>query len=278
MAGFQVIIYGRFVGDHRGFEHPISFSLLALIFIPFFWYTTAIMVSRLREVSDKPQPSVFATKPPAPPDNLLGPIPTYKPEANPKSISELASSHSSNKTHSPIPIPGKQEPSSPGRGVSIGGGITAGSCSNVQVGGNSNQAQTNCGPVERHVTEAQKTAIISALSEKHVRVTFGAIINVPDAQQFAFELCSAFKSAGVPTNCDITPMMSHGTPWVGFKVAYRGPEAREGEMVDTPHDSPAGIVLNALVSAANLKRGVVDREPNFEDGLVLVTIGSPPPP
>ena len=41
----------------------------------------------------------------------------------------------------------------------VGGSVTTGDCSNVQIGGTGNQATTNCVPPDRHLTQAQFDAI-----------------------------------------------------------------------------------------------------------------------
>jgi len=47
----------------------------------------------------------------------------------------------------------------------VGGGVTTGPCSNVQIGGSGNEATTNCLPPERHLTDAQKTVLSNLADE-----------------------------------------------------------------------------------------------------------------
>jgi len=167
---------------------------------------------------------------------------------------------------------------SPG-GIGNVGGITAGPCSNVQVGGSGNQAQTNCGPIERHLTEAQKNSLILALIGKPLKLTFGALVNVPDSQQFAIELCEALKEPKVSDNCNIAPMMSNGSPWVGFKFTYKGDAAPYiGAPVSVPKNSPAGNVIGAFIAAGlgvSESSLVLDPEPNLAEDSVVIVVGQP---
>jgi hypothetical protein len=164
-----------------------------------------------------------------------------------------------------------------GAGAGSVAGVTTGPCSNVQVGGFGNSATTNCGPIERHLTPSQKATFVTALKDKQVSVTFNALVNVPDAQQFAFELCAAAKEAIPATDCnDIRLVMERGgTPWVGVKFAFKGEVGREGVPISVADDSPVGIIEGAFV-AANITRGVGHPDPHMKDDAVTVIVGSPP--
>jgi hypothetical protein len=118
-------------------------------------------------------------------------------------------------------------------------------CGVFQNGGSNNNASPNCGPPERHLTDKQKKAISDALKGKQIVVHVGYMVNVPDALDYANELCDAIKEGIPATNCsDVWAMVQEkrGAPWVGFSFDYKGDSVPQGEALSISLDSPVGIL------------------------------------
>jgi hypothetical protein len=95
------------------------------------------------------------------PDTTQPQIPAIKPVEIPAKPTPAASAR---RKPPSIPTQIPVDPSQGTGGGTVGGGITAGPCSNIQVGGNGNQAQTNCGPIDRHLSVDQRGAIKNAIA------------------------------------------------------------------------------------------------------------------
>jgi hypothetical protein len=74
------------------------------------------------------------------------------------------------------------------------GNITTGPCSNVQIGGSSNQAQTNCVPEMRRLTDQEK-AQLSSLANTPVDLIVWANGGDKKAWDLGQDICSALRSA-----------------------------------------------------------------------------------
>lgn len=110
-----------------------------------------------------------------------------------------AASHPQSSGQPSAPAPAQSEQHGKGSG-SVGGSITTGPCSNVQVGGNGNQASVNCGALSR-VTVGKKADKFKAA----LVGTQGMVFIFPDGTDqdvvpLAKQLCDFF-SASWAVNC-----------------------------------------------------------------------------
>jgi hypothetical protein len=80
----------------------------------------------------------------------------------------------------------------------VGGSVTAGPCSNVQIGGTGNQANTNCLPPSRHVSPKQAEDLKRCLSSYQGQaIELWTAPNQREVSTFGNELEAAFKGSGV---------------------------------------------------------------------------------
>jgi hypothetical protein len=101
------------------------------------------------------------------------------------------------KTPKPTPQPPSVKVDQHGNGNgAVGGNITTAPCSNVQIGGNNNQATVNCAPAERHLTDDQKAKLASLLKAESPQEFY--FLCAPDAEStyFANEILSVLESVG----------------------------------------------------------------------------------
>lgn len=180
------------------------------------------------------------------------------------------------------PTPIQAQPSSQtatGQNGAAVGSLSQGDCGVAQIGGSGNVAAPNCAPPERHLTHEQSKAISDALRGKQIIVHVGYIMNAPDAQDYATELCDAIKGGVPATDCsEVWAMVSEkrSLPWYGFNITYKGDPVPEGQIVSHPPDSPVGILISAML-AAGLNRGVIHADPTMKDNEVTLIVGRPPP-
>jgi hypothetical protein len=158
------------------------------------------------------------------------------------------------------------------------GPIQVGPCGVFQNGGSNNSASTNCGTVERHLTEEQKKAIGRYFSGKSIKVTFGYQVNVPDAMDYASDWCDAVREGIPTTDCrEVRGMMSAGggTPWYGLEVIYKGEPLPE----NGPRSVDDKSVLGVMIGAINMvEKGIPTghADPNMKDNEVILLIGRVP--
>jgi hypothetical protein len=151
----------------------------------------------------------------------------------------------------------------PGSALSVGqqGGITAGTI--------------NMQPPQRHLTEAEKSAIASAVQGKPCKINrIGYIINVEDAQNYAAELRDAFGSGGCNVPTYLVPMVNtSGQMPPGIEVQYHVEGTHnQGDRVYVPPNTIQGFVVAALDSA---KLGCrVGGDSSIPDGDVYLLIGA----
>ena len=77
----------------------------------------------------------------------------------------------------------------------VGGSITTGPCSNVQIGGSGNQAQTNCVPQARRLSDQEK-AELASLSNTPLDLIVWAHGDDKNAWNLGQDICLALRSAG----------------------------------------------------------------------------------
>jgi hypothetical protein len=77
----------------------------------------------------------------------------------------------------------------------VGGSITTGPCSNVQIGGSGNQAQTNCVPQARRLSDQEK-AELASLSNTPLDLIVWAHGDDKNAWNLGQDICFALRSAG----------------------------------------------------------------------------------
>ena len=144
------------------------------------------------------------------------------------------------------------------------GGITAGT--------------VNIAPPNRHLTAEQKTAIVFALQGKPCAIaSMGALSNVEDAQNYAFEILDAFKAAGCTVPGTVRLMMTEGKTWTGITVRYHSDtEHVSGDKVYVSPSSPEGLIVGALDSA-RLGNVMVGTGPNMTKDTVDVEVGGRTP-
>ena len=131
-----------------------------------------------------------------------------------------------------------------------------GDCQQNIIGGSNNT--NNCVPPERHLTSSQRDNLVKSLQGKKVVVEFGTLYNVPDGQQYAFELCSAIQQAIPSTVCNnIDPYVPQpGHPWSGLNIVFKQNHSHRALRLSLPPDTPGGMIVLAFVSAGiNQGRG-----------------------
>ncbi len=79
--------------------------------------------------------------------------------------------------------------------VQVGGGVTAGPCSNVQIGGTGNQATTNCLPPQRHLSSEFIADVSKCLSRRPGTVSILAVVDNVEARTYAQDWYSMFGNA-----------------------------------------------------------------------------------
>jgi hypothetical protein len=164
----------------------------------------------------------------------------------------------------PVPPPISQV-CAPGASCAISngqqGGITAGA---VNVG---NQA--------RQITTENTEALTSGLKNFNQKITLAVEIGTWDGMQFASQLRSALRAAGVSVDETIPwkgILPIGGPPMYGVQIGFHGEEKPLGTPIYYAADSQLGILRLAL-EAAHIKVTHVNSDPNLPDDTMLVCIG-----
>jgi hypothetical protein len=76
----------------------------------------------------------------------------------------------------------------------VGGNVTQGPCSNLQIGGRGNQSAANCLPVQRHLSDSEKACLVTLAGSLSIPIS----VRVPTNgdQDFAVEISRVFQSKG----------------------------------------------------------------------------------
>ena len=144
--------------------------------------------------------------------------------------------------------------------------------------------QNNFGPKARHLTDDQKTALLANLQGKVIVMHFGYLSDVPDAHDYAVELCNAVRAAISSTTCegdtDIWAMANEsGASDVGIQVSYKGdpiPAGRGQTKVAHSFDSPIGAVIKAF-AAAGIDNLTGHPTPTLREDEITVVVGAVQP-
>lgn len=177
------------------------------------------------------------------------------------------------KTPKPKPPQVKIVQHGTGNGV-VGGNVTQGPCSTLQIGGTGNTATTNCGPQlppERTLRPGDETALVSALSQHQGKVTIGALGTDSSSEpyKFAQKLQHVFHAAGWTfVEQGIAPSFS-SQAWTGITVEAEGNPK-------TPIPASTVFVIRAL-QGAHIKPIRPIAHPEFtDDTFVLIVVGNTP--
>jgi hypothetical protein len=133
------------------------------------------------------------------------------------------------------------------------GTLNQGPGSIVQFGHDNTATVNNFAPPERHLTAEQKKAIVDSLQGKTCKLWWVlALLNAPDAQQFASEIKDAFKDAGceIPA-IGVQPAVNPSGTWHGIEIDLNdGIQHGQNEpAVNLDYSKPYGIVIRALQAA-----------------------------
>ncbi len=139
------------------------------------------------------------------------------------------------------------------------GGITAG--------------QINIVPAERHLTPLQKAVIADFVRGKQCKINMlRALINVPDAQNYALEIAKAFRDGGcdAPKECNLGTIP--GGARHGIEVTFHDDAIhRDGEKVFVHNGTPEGVITGAFDHA----KIPIFVNTTGEKGIVSLLIGAP---
>jgi hypothetical protein len=130
---------------------------------------------------DKPTPSSTVAQPTIPSEPQAA-----QSEAKAQENSQLESAHQQGGTKKKGKIATQH---GAGSGA-VGGNISQGPCSNLQIGGSNNQATANCGPMNRSLTAQQMAALGHLTIPSSVKLLI-ATSDDSDSQTYAYEVYSA---------------------------------------------------------------------------------------
>jgi hypothetical protein len=177
------------------------------------------------------------------------------------------------KTISAAPKKPKSATSSPpaqtatgGNTGQVGGGVTIGPCSNVQIGGSGNEARTNCLPPERHLTDAQKAALSNLANElpsdmgPHLSVL---AIHAPEPVAYGTEIWNQFHSRGKSN--DLIYELEQITQKGIFVIIHDKDDAQA---------SNAKLIANTMNQAGIPIAGIVT-VPRMKPGDIRIFVGLP---
>jgi hypothetical protein len=143
------------------------------------------------------------------------------------------------------------EPKQSGSDNAQTGPITAGPCSNVQVGGNNNDASTNCNfaPPSRRILPESRAEVVAILKSNPGKITIN-YVEGDEPHRFASDMYGILQDAGWTVG-RFWPVL-FDKPWTGVLVEVSANNklySDDGHQVHVPHDSLAGTLLQALVKA-----------------------------
>jgi len=171
----------------------------------------------------------------------------------------------------------KNQPSLPtpqsGQGSVQTGSINTGPCSNVQIGGQGNQATTNC-ETSRSLTPEEKTQFIKSLRQGPPgTVTVWA---VESSQNLGMEIYDALKVAGWQMQEPEVQMMLLAEPMhEDIDVFVHGDPGETGTF--STSDPPTVTLMHSLSSLGRFKSGGMGRSDRVAKGTVKVVVGPPAP-
>jgi hypothetical protein len=213
---------------------------------------------------DKPTQSTSAAQPTTPPQPQAA-----QPESKPQENTQPQSTHQRSGAEKKFKI----EQHGEGNGA-VGGSITTGPCSNVQVGGSNNTATTNCRPPQRTISEPDKKEMISVLSmyPNKTRLQFGALGSDPasESYRFAKSLRDIFDSSGWPVpDKGIAPMFNSGEP--ELSMVFRVPPLPAAQ---TPPPQATFVAL-CLKRYAHVKSITSNKRTDWDDSLTIIVGPNP---
>lgn len=173
----------------RSLEHPLSYILLILIFLPCFIYTSSILVSRLTKTAERPVTAV-------------APVLTQQPTPSKETQTQQKSKEAKKKQTQPIINNGKQQ-------TVLESGATvsqknSGGCNQVVIGGNNNS--NYCAAPSRQLADDTKEKIAASLRAsggEAGQVVIVKQVQTDDSVALATDICEALNNGG--WGCDPNP-------------------------------------------------------------------------
>jgi hypothetical protein len=178
----------------------------------------------------------------------------------------------------PMVKPSKHKPQEPrinieqhGEGAgAVGGSITTGPCSNVQVGGSNNQGTVNCAPPARRVPISKQRHLIALASEVKANVSIGCPSGSVEACRFAQDVYDILNAAHWTMNGNSVQYGIMAGPPITFLVKLHGSSSESGVEVRRPE--PAWYIAQ-IASAAGVTIDVL-RTPDVQEGYIAILVGS----
>jgi hypothetical protein len=119
-------------------------------------------------------------------------------------------------------------------------------------------------PPPRRIPAERRAEIVATLARKPAKVSIMAISGNSEAYQFAQDWYDVFKEAGWTIHANaIMTFIDAGKPKSGIFIHLHGETLPGQTSVNFPKDSPAGVLVDILLSALNVGRQMqVQLDPN----------------
>jgi hypothetical protein len=230
-------------------QHPISYSLLGVAFVPFFIYSTAILSVRLQETlvsarkivtntasSVVATPLATAQKSPAP----------QQPVSQASSQPRTATKNNATSSSKPLVVASKpvSAPVAPSQTITADHGIAIGGDAQVQ-----NPTVNNFGPSARRIPESQKTELESCLSAHPGRVKIMVISGNSEAGTLAQDWFDVFHVAkwSIDDNRIGSFLVGGGPTPAGTQISFHGSINNDLTDLKYDHDSPGGSAADCFI-------------------------------
>jgi hypothetical protein len=161
-------------------------------------------------------------------------------------------------------------PSNDNRG-SVGGSITQGPCSNLQIGGSNNQATANCGNV-RSLTQEEKTQLVENLRQAPPGVA--TVWAVDSGQKLGMDIYDSFRAAGWQMQEPKIQIMFITEPTIeDIDVFVHGEPGDTGPL--STSDPTTVTLMHSLAALKRFKSGGLGRSEKVSKGVIKVVVGPP---
>lgn len=178
---------------HNFLQHPVSITLLALVFAPFFWYSTSVLVHKAKGYSGRPKTSVRSPRPLAPREGVqtANATPSDRQEGSKPEVAKVPSVS----THSKVKRVGHKS-SSPDQVQTTPTFNIEGNTGNV-AGVNNGTQIFNEFPKPRVISAASMRRLTEALdlSRDKGTVLVKAASSAPDVFPLTQQICKALSDA-----------------------------------------------------------------------------------
>jgi hypothetical protein len=129
----------------------------------------------------------------------------------------------------------------------------------------------------RRVKPEDKPAIIANLAGRPAKVRVGAIINDPEAYDFAQDWYDVLKAANWEmADPAVLSFAISGRPWTGVQMAFHGEPLVPGGAVQISNDSAMGHLLLNIAKIIAVRDIAADPKPDNPEGLIYLQIGPHP--